>query len=151
MCLDYELSEKESKKIIDEVKKNGYIRVYKVCKYKKTGWTSTWGTKWRKGIRKAKKIEYGGGWHGYLTKEAAEIFANYLGCCVKICFAKPEWIKHLGFCETTILNKEWGKRVSMLLPAGVFTHLAFPDWEKGTMTVKEFRKMYNEKTIQAQR
>ena len=132
MCLDYTLSKKKASKIIEQAKKRGYIRLFKVCYYKRTGWM--FGLKWKKGIRKASHLEekdvgWNVGWYAFLTKEAA---IKYLDSSfVKTCYAKPQWIKRLG------AYSGYGK-------AGIFTHLAFPDWDKGDMTIREFRQMCKE-------
>jgi len=135
MCLDRVLPKKESDKIIQQAKKRGYIRVYKVCSkdyYSNRGKTGTFfGSTYKSGLRKAigyKKYK-NAGWYAFLTKRAARRY-NYYNH-IKICYAKPQWIKRLG-------------KYVRCGEAGIFTHLAFPDWDKGTMTVREFRQMCKE-------
>lgn len=136
MCLDARLSKKQANEIIQQAKKRGYIKVYKICEHKKTGWLSWYITTWRKGIRKANRLTRdNGGWYAFLTKEAAEKYRRGLSSVftyyIQTCYTKPKWIKRLG-------------RYFGCGKAGIFTHLAFPDWNKGTMTVREFRQMCKE-------
>ena len=128
MCLYYYLKPKQASKIKAEARKRGYIRVWKVCGYKETGWC--FGLKWKKGLRKSAHIKSrDGGWYAYLSKEEAESrIAFWPYHEIKVCYAKPKWIKRLG--------EDMGKRKS-----GIFTHLAFPNWDKGDMTIREFRAM----------
>lgn len=131
MCLDYELPEKQADKIKAEARKRGYIRVWKRChKNPYSGQESTgfWqGKRYKKGIAKASYlIDTNGGWYAFLSKEAASIYA--WGNHLVVCYAKPSWIKKLG-------GEDGIGR------AAQFTHLAFPDWHKGDMTIREFREM----------
>ena len=136
MCLDYELKPKQADKIKAEARKRGYIRVYKVCEQKQTGWYQ--GTRWKEGQHKAKNLKQrDGGWYAYLNIASARGVRNYWGSdshYIKVCYAKPSWIKRLGESYLSKLNF-----------AGIFTHLAFPDWDKGDMTIREFRAMCKEK------
>jgi len=70
------------------------------------------------------------GWYAYLTEEAAIIGSYNILKDIKVCYAKASWIKGLGTFN--------GR------PAGIFTHLYFPDWDKGDMTIREFRAMCRE-------
>ena len=128
MCLDYELTKPEADKIKAEARKRGYIRVYKVFNAYNTGWSM--GTRWRKGLRKGAYIKQPyGGWYALLTLKAArkELAIWNDPHYIKTCYAKPSWIKRLGMSD--------GHRVA------IFTHLCFPDWDKGDMTIREFRAM----------
>ena len=128
MCLDYDLKPEQAAKIKAEAQRRGYIRVYKVCKEKKTGWF--FGRYWRKGLHKAGRLKmYDGGWYAYLTLGAARD-KTYMSPrkYVRTCYAKPSWIKRLG--------TDWRSR-----RVGIFTHLCFPDWKTGDMTIREFRAM----------
>jgi hypothetical protein len=132
MCLDAKLSKKQADEIIQQAKKRGYIRVFKVCEEKETGWL--YSLRWRRGIRKAKNLKsYSGGWYAFLSYKAAKKYIRNLGkpIFIKTCYIKPQWIKRLG-------------RYNYIGKAGIFTHLAFPDWDKGDMTVREFRQMCKE-------
>jgi len=133
MCLAYELSKNKADKIRDLARKRGYIRVWKVCMPDCTGWF--YGNKWRPGIHEAENLHRrDGGWHAHLSKTAAKKVKNYWNrTCyndhtIKVCYAKPSWIKSLGG------DKKFGR-------IGIFTHLAFPDWDKGNMTIREFRAL----------
>lgn len=131
MCLDYDLKPKQVDKIIAEARKRGYIRVWKVCQKKCTGWCQ--GTRWKKGLRKAAHLkDRDGGWYAYLTLKDARNKTNMYSEYIKTCYVKPSWIKKLG--------EDWyGRKV------GIFTHLCFPDWKKGDMTIREFRAMARKK------
>lgn len=135
MCLDYELTKNQADKIKTQARKRGYIRVWKVCKKRKTGWY--FGSIWKKGLRKAMRLnQKDGGWYAHLSLEDARKYANvrmWLDLSVKACYAKPSWIKCIG--------GDLGKNL-----VGIFTHLAFPDWDwdKGDMTTREFRAMCRE-------
>ena len=133
MCLSYELKPKQAAKIKAESRKRGYIRVYKVCKNKRTGWCL--GLRWRRGYRKAARLKsYDAGWYAYLDKAGASAESrslSWINSSIKTCYAKPSWIKRLG--------KSNGRQV------GIFTHLCFPDWKTGDMTIREFRAMCKEK------
>ena len=133
MCLSYDLTKPRADKIKAEARKRGYIRVYKVCMKKYTGWYQ--GTKWKEGHCKARSLDYrDGGWYAYLTLKIARDYQEKfnLFCIhthyIKTCYAKPSWIKRLG-------GDYRNRRV------GIFTHLCFPDWDKGDMTIREFRAM----------
>jgi hypothetical protein len=131
MCLDYELSEKQANKIKEQARKRGYIRVWKVCcqegKRKRTGFVN--GSPYKKGVHKAKYLkDRDGGWYSFLAKTGSK---NYKDCFVEkiiVCYAKSEWIKKLGGYLGC------GR-------AATFTHLAFPSWDKGDMTIREFKEM----------
>ena len=135
MCLDYELTKKQADKIKEQARKRGYIRVWKVCSsYKLTGWM--YGAKYINAIRKARcKNRMTGkknvGWYAYLNKKSAQDCRDQ--GVIMTCYAKPEWIKRLG-------HNYYLKNY----PVGIFTHLAFPDWDKGDMTIREFRAMCKE-------
>ena len=136
MCLDYDYK-KDSKtyqKVLKQAKKRGYIRVYKLCRYKKSGWCSLYCKKYKSGLQKAKNTErFDGGFYGYLTKSAAmRSHDNWWGSNkIKVCYAKPSWLKRFG-----VTNDEgW---------TGIFTHLVFPDWDKGDMTIREFKRICKE-------
>ena len=78
------------------------------------------------------------GWYAYLDKEEAIKFLRI--CldgkeCVKACYAKPEWLKGAGWSRYD--NNETYR-------VGVFTKLAFPNWDKGDMTVREFKVLCKE-------
>jgi len=134
MCLEYELSKEADKKIRDLAKKRGYIRVWKVCMPDCTGyWFHI--NDWMPGLHKAKNLsKKDGGWYAYLSETAAKKAENYWNrdCntdhTIKVCYAKPSWIKRLGS------DRRFGS-------VGIFTHLAFPDWDKGNMTIREFRAL----------
>jgi len=126
MCLDSNLSKKVKKRIRDLAKKRGYIRVYKSCfengTVRKTG---MWhGEKYRKGLCKADGYS-DEGWYAFLNKKAAQRYSGSYEP-IKICYAKHSWIKKLG-------------KIRHHGPAAIFAHLAFPDWDKGDMTIREFR------------
>ena len=131
MCLSSELSKKAAQTIKDEARKRGYIRAYKVCRKKTTGWC--FGLRWAKGLRKAKCLKmYEAGWYAHLDLDGAERSRkrkrSYGKHFIKTCYAKPSWIKRLG-------RDDYNDKV------GIFTHLAFPVWKKGDMTIREFREM----------
>lgn len=131
MCLgyDYEKTSRNYRNIIKAGKKRGYIRVYKICDFKYTGCFH--GRRWKKGIRKAEHLRRrDGGWYAFLSLSAARRFLC-LGENLKICYAKSSWVKRLGGYNG------YGR-------VGIFTHLAFPDWNKGDMTIREFREMCKE-------
>jgi len=144
MCLDYELTKKQADKIKAEARKRGYIRAYKVCAtnpYNSTGVFSRvnkagrWArTRYKKGLCKAygNNTDKNVGWYAFLSRRTA---ANYLiennKEEIKVCYASLSWIKRLGGYKSS------GK-------AGIFTHLCFPDWDKGDMTIREFREMCKE-------
>jgi len=135
MCLDYDLKPEQAAKIKAEARKRGYIRVWKVCKEKHTGWYQ--GRYWDKGLHKAGSLDFeDGGWYVYLSHKSAKSlnreFRKYCELSIKVCYAKPSWIKRLG-------GDCFNRRV------GIFTHLCFPDWDKGDMTIREFRAMCKEK------
>lgn len=135
MCLDRVLSKKKSDEIIQQAKKRGYIKVWKVCHRdwhdyrRKTG--GVFGVRYKQGIRKANTAYYfskeNAGWYAFLSYEAAKKY-GFVNDPIKVCYAKPQWIKRLG-------------GYSGIGRAGIFTHLAFPDWNKGSMTIAEFKKM----------
>ena len=138
MCLDYEYKERTVNKIRKDAKHRGYIKVYKVCDYLKTGWC--WCTPYKKGIQIASLVSSDPqiGWYAYLDKEEAIKFLRALlggKECVKTCYAKPEWLKGAGWSK---YNNNDTYRV------GVFTKLAFPNWDKGDMTVREFKVLCKE-------
>ena len=135
MCLDYELTEKQADKIKEQARKRGYIRVWKVCKIKATGGKRYgWDNLWRKGVRKAEGLkENNAGWYAFLSKQGAQRYF-LSGEFIKVCYAKHSWIKRLG-----------GYKYHKCGGAAIFTHLAFPDWDKGNMTIREFRAMCKEK------
>lgn len=130
MCISHLSSERNKKKFLEEARKKGYIRVWKVCDYKKTGWLRR--EKYRPGLQRAigfvkKNINHG--FHVYLSLSKAKMDKIILESgdqgitYVKICYAKPSWLKGLS-----LRTKE-----------AVFTHLVFPEWDKGDMTIREFR------------
>ena len=134
MCLDYEYEERTVNKIRKDAEHRGYIKVYKVCGYLKTGWC--WCIPYMKGIQRADHdpLDTQSGWYAYLDKEEAIKFLRI--CldgkeCVKTCYAKPEWLKGAG----------WSRYNNETYRVGVFTKLAFPDWDKGDMTVREFKAL----------
>ena len=131
MCLSYDLKPKQFDKFKSEAQKRGYIRAYKVCRYGHTGaFTSR---KFKPGRQKAGQLKrHDGGFYAYLTKSAARRAASgwLLLVGIKVCYAKASWIKRLGNNEGYV---------------GIFTHLCFPDWDKGDMTIREFRAMCKEK------
>ena len=133
MCLDYELTKSRADKIKAEAKRRGYIRVWKVCKEKQTGWFM--GKIWEKGLRKAICLEEpDGGWYAYLSLSGAKAFTKPYRkgwVFIKVCYAKPQWIKRLGKGISTRVKGD----------VGIFTHLCFPNWDKGDMTIREFRAM----------
>lgn len=127
MCLDYLSTEKNKKKFLKEARKRGYIRVYKVCKYKKTGWYFLHCKKYKSGLQESNhrvNPTENYGWHAYLSLAKAKY---YCGCYEHIitCYAKPSWLKGLS-----LRTKE-----------ASFTHLVFPDWDKGDITIREFREI----------
>lgn len=137
MCLSYSLSKKESDETIRQARKRGYIRVYKVCKtnpyYARENRTGNmFGISYRPGLQKAGYLgSKNGGWYAFLTlKGAIEWKRGFSGTSIKTCYAKPQWIKRLGGYDA-------GK-------AGIFTHLVFPKWKKGDMTIREFKKICKE-------
>ena len=134
MCLDYELPKKKLDEIIQQARKRGYIRVYKVCDFHRTGCIYWLGGKvsYKRGLQKAKRLrEKDAGWYAFLSKPAAKRY-KVPNEFIKICFTKAKWIKQLGKDFYT------GDQ------AGIFTHLAFPDWNKGDMTVREFKQICKE-------
>ena len=130
MCLDYDLKPKQAAKIKAEAQRRGYIRVWKVCEHKKTGWYMS--IPWKEGQHKARNLKCrDGGWYAYLNITSARRVRNYWGKeehFIKVCYAKHEWIKRVGKRYLGKYNK-----------AAIFTHLCFPDWDKGDMTIREFR------------
>ena len=134
MCLYSEMRKYKADEIKAEARKRGYIRVWKICEQGQTGWY--YGGRWLKGVKKAQNLKvYNGGWYAYLDLEGAKIMRKilrYRKIKIKVCYAKLSWIKRLG-------------RDSRRNRIGIFTHLAFPDWDKGDMTIREFRAMCKEK------
>ena len=128
MYLGYELKPKQAAKIKAEARKRGYIRVWKVCEEKCTGWCFS--RKWEEGLCESEHLnDYADGWYAYLSLEEAESrMDGWVDHFIKVCYAKPQWIKRLG-------GDGEGQEV------GIFTHLCFPDWDKGDMTIREFRAM----------
>ena len=127
MCLSYDLKPKQFDKFKSEAQKRGYIRAYKVCRYGHTGaFTSR---KFKPGMQVAGQLmKHDGGWYAYLTKTGARREVrkwHYTKMEIKVCYAKPSWIKRLGTNSGSTV--------------GIFTHLCFPDWDKGDMTIREFR------------
>ena len=132
MCLSYDLKPKQFDKFKSEAQKRGYIRAYKVCRYGHTGaFTSR---KFKPGMQEAGQLmKRDGGWYAYLAKTGAMRSVrtwHYTKMEIKVCYAKASWIKRLGNNEGYV---------------GIFTHLVFPDWDKGDMTIREFRAMCKEK------
>ena len=143
MCLSYDLTKPRADKIKAEARKRGYIRVYKVCAtnpYISTGVFSRVSsagrmcqTRYKEGLRKAwgDKTDKNVGWYAFISHGGAKRY-NPFHESIKTCYAKPSWIKRLGgydFCGH----------------AAIFTHLCFPDWDKGDMTIREFRAMCKDK------
>jgi hypothetical protein len=135
MCLDSNLRTESERRIRDLAKRRGYIRVWKVCditwdNQKRTG--RHYRIPYKEGIRESKnyKTDEEAGWYAYLDKRSAKGYAYNHSLSyniIKVCYAKPSWIK------------EFGKQLNS--PAGIFTHLAFPDWDRGDMTIREFRAL----------
>ncbi|MGB2796642.1 MAG: hypothetical protein WBD44_05215 [Phycisphaerae bacterium] len=124
MCLEYISKQATRDKFLKEVRKRGYVRVYKICSYpswgdriKRTG--PVFGVKYKAGLRKA-STGTDSGWYVYLQRPRYEFN-------VKVCYAKPAWLKNLGgyYCGR----------------AATFTKLVFPNWGKGDMTIREFRRI----------
>ena len=71
----------------------------------------------------------------YLIREdAVEFMRNWDSRVkIKVCYAKPSWLKLNGL----------GEDVDNFI-VGIFTHLVFPNWDKGDMTVREFKKICKE-------
>lgn len=132
MCLIQISTKKNRDKFLKKASRRGYIRVYKVCRENRTGWTKSRAKVWIAGLRKANSLENMDadcGWHACLSKRKAEIY--YAGNpfeYIKVCYAKPAWLKGLS-----LRTKE-----------ASFTHLVFPEWDKGDMTIREFRAICKE-------
>lgn len=138
MCIECLSSEKSKKRFLKEAKKRGYIRVWKVCRKGKTGWMFR--TRYKPGLCKAfLKRLYGYskrqklanpdfGWHVYLSLQRAEKDCTQCNESIKVCYAKPSWLKGL----------------SLETKCATFTHLVFPEWDKGNMTIREFRQVCKE-------
>lgn len=116
-------------KIIKEGKRRGYIRVYKVCQeylgYEKyTG--SVMETAYRAGLRQTHLP----GWHVYLSRRAAKYREGWIGYGgeIKVCYAKPSWLLKVGYDNGSYTR------------AATFKALVFPKWNKGNMTIREFRE-----------
>jgi len=136
MCLTCLSSAKKHKEYIAEAQKRGYIRVYKVCMKYRTGWC--YGDKYLQGQRTAKsqsgsflsfKKNVDAGFHAYLSLEQAiykrdRFDKSSTKHYIKVCYAKPQWVKGLS-----LRTKE-----------ASFTHLVFPEWKRGDMTIREFRQ-----------
>jgi len=127
MCLTNISPERSKKKFLKEARKRGYIRVWKVCDYRRTGWYFARSQPHQSGLQESNhqessNIDYG--WHGYLSfAKAKRIFEQ--GDYLMICYAKPSWLKGL----------------SLATKHATFTHLVFPEWDKGNMTIREFRQI----------
>lgn len=134
MCLTQLSTKKNRDKFLKEARKRGYIRVYKVCErwYKKcyTGWA--YDKRYKPGLRRAERTTYKDvnyGFHAHLSLGSAKQARDkvqrfcFIGLRIKTCYAKPAWVKGLS-----LKTKE-----------ASFTHLVFPDWEKGDMTIREFQ------------
>jgi len=141
MCLDYDLKPKQAAKIKAEAQRRGYIRVWKVCRtnpYNSTGVFSHLSSagnlgqaRYKEGLRKAcgDNTDKNVGWYAFLGRRTAENYKIKTNKEeIKVCYAKPSWIKRLGGYESC------GE-------AAIFTHLCFPDWKTGDMTIREFRAM----------
>jgi len=132
MCLSYELTKPRADKIKAEARKRGYIRVYKVCGTNSFNCTGVFRqTKYKERVCEAygNNTDKNVGWYAFLSQRMAKgylIKSNKEE--IKVCYAKPSWIKRLG-------------RDDRSRHIGIFTHLAFPDWDKGDMTIREFRDM----------
>lgn len=137
MCL-VQISPKRSRdKFLKGANRRGYIRVYKVCEEGKTGWYT--GTPYRDGLQEASPHPYfyhpdgvDVGFHAYLSLYEAEKTRSDMSTFqdevfIKTCYAKPKWLNGLS-----LRTKE-----------ASFTHLVFPDWDKGDMTIREFRNICN--------
>lgn len=127
MCLGYISTEKNKKKFLKEAGKRGYIRVYKECQSGQSGWHYAYHKPYKSGLQESNhkeqlSVDYS--WHVYLslTKVKKE---KYDESSIMICYAKPSWLRGLS-----LRTKE-----------ATFTHLVFPDWDKGDMTIKEFRQI----------
>ena len=134
MCLAYELSKKSDKEIKALANRRGWIKVYKVCYYRETGIYR--GRSWAHGLHESigHQSYFDAGWYGCLSLAAArkevKILHHVRHTHIKTCYAKPEWIKRLGSNDC-----EDGDRI------GIFTHLVFPKWQKGKMTIREFKAL----------
>ena len=127
MCLTCLSSAKKRKEYIAEAQKRGYIRVYKVCKKKRTGWL--YGRRYCQGLISAKgdPDRINQGFHACLSLQKArrlQAGTSYLPTHIITCYAKPQWVKGLS-----LRNKH-----------ASFTHLVFPEWKRGDMTIREFRQ-----------
>lgn len=138
MCLTQISSEKSRDKFLKDARRRGYIRVYKVCTFHWTGWCFQRG--YNDGLQRAgnynrKDVNYG--FHAHLTLVVAERSVRNLKAWsgndfyIKVCYAKPQWLKGLS-----LRTKE-----------ASFTHLVFPNWDKGNMTIREFRAVCRESTV----
>lgn len=128
MCLSScSLPENRQVQFLQQAKKRGYFRVYKVViKYfdgcKLTG--PNYGKRYRAGARSTK----GPGWHVFLDRKTAKTYVqNSLVKKLVVCYAKIGWLKKLAyqFCTSD--------------EAATFHTLVFPDFDKGDMTIREFR------------
>ena len=133
MCLKVEHKKGTVAKMKRQAHRKGYIRVYKACTcdfgIKCSGWY--FGRRYRQGMQVAKVSRDGrkneAGFYAYLTKEGTKC-VDWMNCKTKVCYAKPEWLKRAG-------KDNAGNRV------GIFTKLVFPNWDKGDMTIREFKAL----------
>jgi len=135
MCLDAKLSKRTKKRIINQAKKRGYVRVFKVCKLGATGTYWSFSQKYKSGLQTAESGGNAWGWYGFLTKQGAERYK-----CgdeqIKVCYTKPSWILEIGKIGFDCAGS-----------AARFSHLVFPDWKKGNMTIREFRQVCKDSKI----
>ena len=137
MCLDAKLSKRTEKQIINQAKKRGYIRVFKVCKLGGTGTLYGEDLEYESGLQAASDY-WGGawGWYGFLTKQGAKRY-NCRNQQIKVCYAKPSWVLEIGKISF----------VGGTYSAARFSHLVFPDWKKENMTIRKFRQMCKDSKI----
>lgn len=127
MCLTGRLPKKQKEKIMQEARKRGYFRVYKVVqetntKGKQTG--TNFGLPYQKGFR----ATYRPGWYVFLKRGSAQWWkAGMPHRKIVTCYAKLSWLQRLAHQENHSVQ------------AATFHTLVFPDWDKGDMTIREFR------------
>jgi hypothetical protein len=133
MCLVYSTTDpKTIKRGLSKYSKTDYVRVYKKAYYDRCGGIKRrtgycWGIRWRKGIRKIVDSRPSNecGWYAYLEKPKKE-YKNYP---TKVCIVKKKWVV------------EFGNQIGSRKKAVRCNCMAFPSWNKGKLTVREFRQM----------
>lgn len=128
MCLGIQLTEGGQKKIINQAKKKGYIRVWKCVRLRPTyfGYWLASGRYYKKGIHRTIQRCMESGWHAFRDKKSARQWCIRDSDDIVIeCLALPEWVKNIGNSNG--------------LQTILFTKLFFPEYPNRKAKVKDFR------------